>query len=524
MSIFRKRIKSRVKTRSKSDVRTPAELLETGQSQTTISRYLKLNKKQVQSVFEGNFDFLMEEMKIGQQAAVIVYLKTMVDLNMVAKQITDTLAELEDEMLLETREQLSHLYKKYFSSHECFLIEHEHEVVWYVLLGYAVIFLEGLSYALAINVVTTQERDISISETQTIVRGPQHSFTESINTNVSLIRRTVKNPSLKFESFTVGTETKTTVYLGYIKNIANTDLVNEARRRVSEANINAIYDSGNLEEIISDTTLTPFPLTYHTDRPDTISSHLMDGKFVLLVDGSPYVVSAPVVFVDFFQVSEDYYQKYMMTSFIRLIRYISFFLALCLPAIYIALTTFHHGLIPTDLLISIQAQREGVPFPAVLELLLMEITFEILREAGVRMPRVVGQTVSIVGALVIGQAAVEAGVVSNFLVIIVALTAMAGFVSPIYSFANSVRLLRFGLIFITAALGMFGTLVGLLAILLHLISLRSFGVPYFAPLGPFIIEDQKDVFVRLPFQKTNLRPTYLKTKIVSKSSSKESGG
>ncbi|WP_078427107.1 spore germination protein [Alkalihalobacterium alkalinitrilicum] len=514
--------KHRVKRTEAHNLQSPDELIENDQEQKEISTYLKFNKKQVQNTFEGNFDFLQEEITFGEQTGVIIYLKTMVDLAMMTKQVKETLLAIKDDTVLRTTDQFNSFFKVYFSNHECYVIKYEHEVTWYVLSGFAVILLEGIHQGIAVNVATTNDRDITVSETQTIVRGPQHSFTEAINTNVSLIRRKVKNPHLKFESCTIGTETKTDVYIGYINNISNSDIVNEVRKRVTQVKINAIYDSGNLEELITDQTLTPFPLTYHTDRPDTIASHLIDGKVIILVDGSPFVISAPVVFVDFFQVSEDAYQRFMLSTFIRLIRYLAFFLALALPAIYVALTTFHHGLVPTDLLISIQAQREGLPFPAVLELLLMEITFEILREAGVRMPRVVGQTVSIVGALVIGQAAVEAGIVSNFLIIIVALTAMASFVSPIYSFANSVRLVRFGLILITAALGMFGTLVGLIALLLHLISLRSFGVPYFAPLGPFIIEDQKDVFIRLPFQKTNRRPSYINPQTMD--NSKESGG
>jgi spore germination protein KA len=200
-----------------------------------------------------------------------------------------------------------------------------------------------------------------------------------------------------------------------------------------------------------------------------------------------------------------------MSSFIRIIRYVSFMVALILPSIYVAITTYHHELLPTDLLISIQSQREGVPFPAVIEILIMELTFEILREAGVRMPRAVGQTVSIVGALVIGQAAVEAGLVSNVLVIVVAFTAIASFVSPIYNFSISTRLLRFVLIFAASGAGLYGILMFLIAMVAHLVSLRSFGVPYLAPVAPLIMEDQNDVFIRLPGWSNKTKPSYLKT-------------
>jgi spore germination protein KA len=214
--------------------------------------------------------------------------------------------------------------------------------------------------------------------------------------------------------------------------------------------------------------------------------------------------------------AEDNYQNYVMSSFVRMIRYLSFMIGLLMPSAYVGVLTFHHELLPTTLLLSVIAQREDVPFPAVVEVFIMEITFEILREAGVRMPRAVGQTVSIVGALVIGQAAAEAGIISNIMVIIVAITAIANFVFPNYSFANASRLIRFILIIVASILGLYGVLLVLVFMVAHLSSLRSFGVPYLAPVAPFIVEDQKDVFVRLPIWSMNKRPAYLSPNISKK--------
>jgi spore germination protein KA len=242
-----------------------------------------------------------------------------------------------------------------------------------------------------------------------------------------------------------------------------------------------------------------------------VASNLLEGKIAILVDGTPFVLVVPAVLVDFFSIAEDYYQNFMMGSFLRMIRYLSFMIALITPSLYVGILTFHHELLPTPLLLGIIAQREGVPFPAVIEVLLMEVTFEILREAGVRMPRAVGQTVSIVGALVIGQAAAEAGIISNIMVIIVAITAIANFVSPTYSFAAAARLLRFLLIIVSAFLGLYGVLIVLVFIVAHLSSLRSFGVPYLSPVAPFIIEQQKDVFFRFPVWSMRKRPAYLKS-------------
>lgn len=240
-----------------------------------------------------------------------------------------------------------------------------------------------------------------------------------------------------------------------------------------------------------------------------MAAHLLEGKAAILLDGSPFVLVAPTVMIDFFQSPEDYYQPYYMGSFIRMVRYLSFFIALMLPAFYLSIITYHHELLPTQLLISLAAQREGVPFPAVVEVMMMEITFEIIREAGIRMPRAVGQAVSIVGALVIGQAAVEAGIVSNTLVIVVALTDLSSFASPVYALAVAVRILRFILILLAAVFGLYGMVLGLIIMVAHLASLRSFGVPYLAPVAPLIVEDLEDVFVRFPIWAMKWRPGYL---------------
>jgi spore germination protein KA len=492
---------------------TPEDLIDDQNGKIPISTFLKKNEDEFNQVFNKNFDFYLEKVFVGNQEGLILYLTTMVDTSNIAQSIRPALANAyTSHTKVTTISELRNLQKEYFSSYDMVNIKFNHEVVWHVLSGFTVILVAGFAEGFAIRTPTSDQRSIQQSQTQTIVRGPQDSFTEAKATNMSLLRRRIKNPHLKSEDFVIGKDTQTSVCMIYLDNVASQEIVDEVRNRIENINSNAVFDSGNIEEYIADKVITPFPMIYHTDRPDTVSADIVEGKVAIMVDGSPFVLLAPVVFTDFFQVSEDYYQGFMMASMLRMLRYLAFLLALLLPSMYIGLTTFHHQLIPTGLIVSIQAQREGVPFPAVVELLLMEITFEILREAGVRMPRIVGQTVSIVGALVIGQAAVEAGVVSHFLIIIVALTAMAGFVSPVYSFANATRLLRFSLIFVTAAFGLFGTLMGFLMIIIHLASLKSFGVPYLAPMGPFILEDQKDVFVRLPIQTMRRRPNYLHPK------------
>ncbi|WP_100408095.1 spore germination protein [Bacillus solitudinis] len=521
MKLYKKIIASK---RSKKGVQEqPGDILQPNEQKQNLSRFLGNNESTINNIFNKNFDYYHERTVVGRNDASIIYLKSMVSGDAVSEHVMETLAEAyQHKPTIETNKEVETFQKTYFPSSDFTFVEFEHEVVWYVLSGYCVILIDGVSKGLAINVRTKEKRAIEQSQTQTIIRGPQDSFTETLTTNISLIRRKVKNRYLVCEEMTVGTKTQTSVCLTYLEDVADPLIVKEVKKRISKIDINAIFDSGNIEELITDEVYTPFPTIYHTDRPDTTSTKIIDGKIAVVVDGSPFVIILPVVLTEFFQVSEDYYQGFLMSSFTRSIRYLAFMIALILPSLYIGLTTYHQQLIPTNLVFNLQAQREGVPFPAVVEILMMEITFEILREAGVRMPRAVGQAVSIVGTLVIGQAAVEAGIVSNFLVIVVALTAMAGFVSPIYSFANSARLLRFGLILLTGFLGLYGTLLGIIVILSHLASLRSFGVPYLAPVGPFILSGQKDTIFRFPIKSLNKKPSFLTKKATNEKEANKS--
>lgn len=257
-----------------------------------------------------------------------------------------------------------------------------------------------------------------------------------------------------------------------------------------------------------------FPTVYNSERPDVIAGELLDGKVAILVDGTPFVLVVPALFTSFLQSAEDYYQHWMISSLIRILRFFGISLALVAPSLYVAITTFHQEMLPTPMLISIASQREGVPFPAVVEALIMEIAFEVLREAGLRMPRTIGPAVSIVGTLVIGQAAVDAGVVSAVMVIIVALTAICSFLFPAYGLSNTIRVLRFPLMILAAMFGLFGVMFGIMVIILHLCSIRSFGVPYLSPFAPLVLQDQKDAFVLFPRRKLLTRPRLVNQKIL----------
>lgn len=367
-----------------------------------------------------------------------------------------------------------------------------------MLSGDVVVLLTGHTFAYAIDVKGWKERGVTETSNQTTVRGPRESFSESLRTNTSLIRRKIKNPNLWMETCTIGRVTKTCVTVMHMHGIAKEGMLQEVRKRLNSIEIDGILESGNIEEFIQDTTYTFFPTIINTERPDTVASHLLEGKVAILVDGTPNVLIVPAPFVAFLQSPEDYYQRADFSSMLRLLRYLSAFISVLAPSLYIAITTFHQEMLPTALLISLASQRENVPFPAFIEALAMEVTFEILREAGLRMPRAIGQAVSVVGTLVIGQAAVEAGIVSAAMVIVVSITAISNFTFPAYNMSITSRMLRFLFMMLAASFGLYGIILGLFALLLHMSSLRTFGEPYMSPFAPIVVGKQKDTLIRLP--------------------------
>ncbi len=375
-----------------------------------------------------------------------------------------------------------------------------------ILSGHTVILLDGYDKFLALNTYGPKGRNIGEPTSQTIIKGPKEAFVEKIDLNISQIRRIIKDKSLRIERMTLGSITKTAVAVIYLDNIAKEEIIDEVKSRLSQIDIDGILDSGYIQELIKDDPHSVFPTMLNSEKPDSVVAGLLEGKVAIMVDGSPYVLTVPALFVDFLQVSEDYYHHYIVSSMTRIFRALSLFLTLLVPSTYIALTTFHHEMIPTPLLISIAAQREGVPFPAFVESILMELVFEVLREAGIRMPRAIGSAISIVGALVLGQAAVQAGIISALLVITVSITAIASFAIPNYSMSNSIRYLRFILMILSATFGLYGIYIGLIVLVLHLSKLKSFGVPYLAPMAPKIANGNKDTFLRFPLWKMRYRP------------------
>jgi spore germination protein KA len=373
-----------------------------------------------------------------------------------------------------------------------------------ILTGQTALFISGYDSVLTISTQGFELRKISEPETEASVRGPREGFNENIQVNAGLIRRKLINPNLIFEKIPLGRQTKTSIYICYLDGIANPKIVKEVKSRINRIDTDSILESGYIEQFIEDHPFSPFPTIGNSEKPDTIAIKILDGRVAILCDGTPFVLTVPFLFIESVQSAEDLYYRSIFSTFRRLLRMFSFYITISTPALYVALTSYHQGMIPTVLLVTMASSHEGVPFTAFLEALLMGITFEILREAGIRMPRPIGQAISIVGALVIGEAAVQAGIVSSPMIIVIALTGITSFIIPAVYEASV--LIRFGLVILVSSLGLFGFLVGFFIIFTHMCSLRSFGTPYFAPFAPVIWTELKDSIIRAPIRSIKFRP------------------
>ncbi|MDN5348195.1 MAG: spore germination protein [Clostridia bacterium] len=446
----------------------------------------------------------------GRLKGALIYIDGLADTAIIEEALIPHLlgAEIPPELFArQAPEDLVDLMERALPMGDVRLVKSMAEVVEHVLSGDTAIFVDGHSQALVTSTRAFEHRGVEEPITESVVRGPREGFVENLRANTALIRRRLKTPDLKVESFRIGRYSATAVYVIYLSSLADPALIREVRRRLERIDVDGILESAYIEELIEDNPASPFPQIDHTERPDKVAASLLEGRAAILIDNTPFVLLVPAVFVQFIQSSEDYYERFYLASFLRMARFIALNIALILPAVYVAVSTFHQEMLPTSLLIKLAAQREGVPFPAVIEALLLELAFEMLREAGVRLPRPVGQAVSIVGALVIGEAAVNAGLVSAAMVIVVALTGIASFALPYFAMAITIRLLRFVLLVAAGILGFYGIMIVLLVILVHLCALRSFGVPYLSPVSPYRLQDWKDVFVRAPRWAQDTRPS-----------------
>lgn len=373
-----------------------------------------------------------------------------------------------------------------------------------ILQGDTLLLIDGSPKAILIGARKWAVRNITEPVSENVVRGPRDGFTESLAVNLSLVRRRLNTEKLRFERRELGKYTKTAIVVSYIEGIASKEIIEELYRRLDNISIDGVLESGYIEEMIKDSPLSPLKTVGHTERPDVAAAKMLEGRVCVFVDGTPFVLTLPYVFQEIFQANEDYYKNFFLSTIDRMIRYFAFFLTTSTPAIYLSLTTYHQELIPTPLLLSIAAAREGIPFPAVFEVLVMTLVFEVLREGGIRLPNPIGQALSIVGAIVLGDAAVNAQLVSAPMIIIIALTGIASFAVP--KILGTALVIRVIFIALASILGLYGYIFGVIGLFIQLASMRSFGVPYMSNLASFKAQDFKDTMIRAPWWVMYYRP------------------
>jgi len=472
------------------------------------------NLNRIRNILGESNDVIIRDMKIGPNSnihAAVVYIDGLVERNLVNHDILQPL--MFNLPLIKDNVSQKHTSLLEFFKSTVLTVGQIAEagdigsIISAVLSGNIAILAEDTTKALLIDAKGWEKRSIEEPGNEVSIRGPKESFTETMRTNTALLRRKIKDPGLTFQNLQIGERTKTYVTVAYIKGITPENLIKEINQRLNRIDTDSILDVGYIEQYIEDAPKSLFPTVGTSERPDVTAAKLLEGRVAILVDGSPMALTMPYLFIEGFQSPEDYYTRPFYATIIRWVRLLGFLLSIYLPGLFVSLSAFHPELFPTELLVSVAAAREGIPFPVVLEALLMVLTFEILREAGLRLPRPLGQAVSIVGALVIGQSAVSAGLVGAPMVIVVATTAIASFL--VVPYADTGALLRFLLLIVSGILGLFGMVLFSLEILSHLASLRSLGASYLSPLVPVDIKSFKDTFIRAPLWAMEDRPEFL---------------
>jgi len=385
------------------------------------------------------------------------------------------------------------------------------EIITMINAGESILFVEGYSKAIMIASRGFPNRGVNNAEAEVVVHGSREAFNEVIRFNTALIRRRIRDPNLKVKHSRVGRRSETDVALMYIKDLVRPEILNEVEKRLTNIDIDGILDSGYIEQFVEDSWLSPFPQVQMTERPDTAAAAILEGRVVIIVDNSPFSLIVPVTLNSFLQAAEDYYNRWHIVSIVRAIRYVAAFFAVALPGFYLSAAVYHPSMIPLLLTLKMSVSRQPVPFPAVLEFFLMDAAFELLREAGIRMPRAAGGALGVVGGLIIGQSAVQAGLVSPIVVIIVALAGVSNFAIPNVSLIAGFRIAKYLVLLLSAAFGLLGFWAGILILLIHMAGLKSFGIPYLFPYTSAELNDYsdtKDSFFRMPLFTLKKRPFY----------------
>jgi len=479
-----------------------------------LSNNLEENLQILREFLGRSSDVIIRRVKIGTNLnvdAAVIFIDGLVDRDLLNYHILQPLMFdlhlIKDNVIQDQSSLIDFIKSSVLTVGQIICSEDIDVVISDVLTGNIAILVEGVAKALLVDAKGWESRSIEEPKNEVSIRGPKDSFTETLRTNTALLRRKIRDPRLTFQSLQIGERSKTDVSVAYIKGITPDNLIKEINQRLKRINTDIILDVGYIEQFIEDSPTSLFPTIGTSERPDVVAARILEGRAAIFVDGSPMALTMPYLFIEGFQNPDDYYARPFFSALIRWVRLLGFLLSIYLPGIFVSFKAFHPELFPTQLLVSVAASREGLPLPVALEALLMLMLFEILREAGLRMPRSLGQAVSIVGALVIGQAAVSAGLIGAPMVIVIATTAIASFL--VVPFADLGAVFRVIMTVVAGFLGLFGIVIVSIEILSHLASLRSLGVPYLSPVAPLNIRGLKDTFIRAPLWAMDRRPDSL---------------
>ncbi|NHN30840.1 spore germination protein [Paenibacillus sp. S3N08] len=482
-------------------------LATTNKTKQPFASDLATNRQQMELVFANCHDMVFEIWNYGDELqfeAMTVYCCSLVSMQK-HKILEQTLSDLVFHRAGIAEPVTPTFVSSYFGNkgvtkHPFFLICTLEEAYKWLMDGHVVILIDQWDEAIVYRTEGPSKRQVTEPVNEPVVHGPREGTVENLEINIGMLRQRIKNPQFKIEYFYAGEIARNKIVFGYLEGVVNPEVLLEFRSRIAGMEQYEVLETSYLEDWIEDSHYTPFPQVRYTERTDSAAASLMDGKIIVMVENSPMIMICPALFVEFMGTSEDYYVRSVFATFVRLLRIIAFLIALTLPSIYIALSTFHPELIPTVLLLAILDTREGIPFPAFVEALIMEVSFELLREAGIRLPRPVGSAVSIVGALVIGQAAIMAKIASPIMVIVIATTGIASFAIPHYDIAIAIRVLRFPMMIAAGLMGGYGLMAAFLLTLLHMTCLHTLGQPYLSSLAPLKIRDLRDIFIRVPLE------------------------
>lgn len=479
----------------------------------TLDGNLEKTSAFMRYILGENEDFITRKVTIfGKFPAVIFYINNMVDQSVINNDLIKPLLFPPEHLEIDKihHSNIVDILLEEVIYHSGITLESTlKKLIEKILAGETVIVIDGVYEAFHLSTRYIDKRAITQPETEQVIIGPREGFIERLDTNIGLIRYRLPTPDLCVKTLKIGRLTKSKVAICYLKGIAEPSLVNEVEKRLSEIDIDAILDVGYLEQFLENYQFSPFPQTILTERPDSVVGNIIEGRVAVLVDGSPFVLMVPVVFNQFYQTTEDYSTRFLLASFTRLVRILALVFSLVFPALYVSFISFNPELLPTEFAVAVAGGRAGVPFPAVVEVLMMEVAMEVLREATVRLPKQIGGALSIVGVLVIGQAAVDAGLSSPITVVVIAITTIGSFATPVYNASFALRMLRFPLAILAGLFGLYGVMVGIIVIFNHMLSLKSFGVPYMSPVSPGNSYGMRDVVIRFPFRWMPRRPEFL---------------